>query len=489
MDCRNNLPNPQEGKILYNDLISAFGFSLQGTSHASAKEPVPCQDYSDLRYLEKSGILIAAIADGVGSCSLSHWGSYTAVNVCLDSVQESITALSLGNRLILSPDKNSEIKQILLKAFSDAADAVEQLADDAGEIAYNFQSTLTLAIYDGSNLLYGHVGDDGIVVQTSGGNVDMLTARMKGEEASSVYPLQNGKKVWQFGRAAEPVACFFMATDGVLDAFVAKRVDYYGINYCNGINYAFMEDGIYSMAGSSQEATQKTLEKYKAYMLSDAYRSIVSDDLTLIAVVSNRLIANAQRPRFSPKIWNTIQQESDNAKELLLRRGTVQNSFDVSQSVPNRNQQPEPQEPSEPSSPSFPPPKPSKRRFHILPFALLIFLAASLIGIVIGRELLPPVSRADHEALKQDRDSVASSYEDLSQQYAALSETLADVEQQLTEAKSTQDAAAQANQALQAENKKLAQEVQDLQEELDAATEASTDEEANAAAEDTAAGR
>ena len=58
---------------------------------------------------------------------------------------------------------------------------------------------------------------------------------------------------------------------------------------------------------------------YKTYMLGDQYRSSVTDDLTMVAVVSQTSIKNSTAPRFSVKIWNAVQEASNEAKRIRLR--------------------------------------------------------------------------------------------------------------------------------------------------------------------------
>lgn len=460
MDYRRELPEKQEGKILYNNEVSAFGLSLQGASHATKENTVPCQDYSDLRYLEKEELLIAAIADGVGSCSLSHWGAYTAVCAVLDSTQAALEKHSSGEKQILDSAMNQTMKGIMYDAFCAAQSAVEQLADQAMEAVYNFQSTLTLAIYDGENLFFGHVGDDGIVVQMADGNVEMLTTRLKGEEASSVYPLQSGEKMWKFGRNAKPVVGFLMATDGVLDAFVSTRPDYFGVNYNKGVCYSFMEDAIYILAENSRESAQKALDSYKDYMLSEKYRERVTDDLTLIAVVSNAGIQQAKRPRFSMKIWNAVQEASNEAKELRLRSKALPRvSFE------NTTPAPKPVPPAAPAAPAQPvvpvSDEPEKERKGIV-FPLLLSVIGLLLGVLIGRIVVPPVSVEEYEAVRSERDHYVSEYEALEEKYAELTESNEDLESQLSESKEAKTEADQAYASLTEEKSALEQALQEI---------------------------
>lgn len=478
MDCRNTLPPLQEGKTFRNKLFSGFALSLQGASHADKSPAVPCQDYSDMRYVKGTGLLIAAIADGVGSCQLSHWGACTAVTAALDSTEASLSAHASGSRILLDTGWNPEIKRILVDAFNAARDAVEQLADNAGEMVYHFQSTLTLAIYDGANLLYGHVGDDGIVIQMEDGSVEMLTTRLKGEEASSVYPLQSGEKNWKFGRAAKPVAGFLMATDGVLDSFVTSHSDYFGINYNKGVCYSFMGDAIYTLAKNTPDAPAEALERYQDFLTSPDYRSTVTDDLTMVAVVSSELIRTAAQPRFDFDLWTTIHRKSYAAKKQHLNGKPlpVASLADLApdmETVSGFVPQPCPESdiPAPAPAVSAPPKAEHQEPVSAAPavrqparkadFSLWISIAAVvlsvmllLLGIFIGRTFFSPVSTEVHQAVVQERNDAITARDTLAQENTALKEAA--------------DALAQENAALKEAARALAQENAGLKQDLEA---------------------
>lgn len=328
MDLSQEFPRNEAWEAIRNPTVAAFGITLQGASHKRSTPPAPCQDAHAMHWMEDEGIFVAAIADGVGSCRLSHWGAYTAVNAALDSVRKAIGDLAGGKPLRLDAESGEfrrQMKEIMVSAFRDAQDAVERLADEAEppQMVFALQSTLTLAIYDGKCLYHGHAGDDGIVAQLPDGTVEMATRRMKGEEASSVYPLQSGEKAWSFGLVPE-VSGFVMATDGVLDAFVQSHSDYFGINYCNGICYAFMEDAMKRLADTGDGAAEAVMEQYLRFMQSEEYTQRVTDDMTLVAAVSPKRMAKSKQPEFNMELYTTIAQESMNAKRRALNHRAAQ---------------------------------------------------------------------------------------------------------------------------------------------------------------------
>lgn len=297
-------PSPEKHYEALAD-ISVYGMSLQGSSHVERCQP--CQDYSDFRFIPEAGLLISAISDGVGSCALSHWGSYTVVTTVLNVLETELKAELQTKKFTEIEGKT--IGAILRKAFLESKDAVEDLADHLTQPLPNFYSTLTAAIYDGSILYYGHVGDDGIVVQLENGTYQLVTTRHKGEEANSVNPLQAGSpdQLWQFGRVSEPVVGFLMSTDGVLDQYVANK------QRNNRIFYPFLENALYSMAGqegkSGEKIVQEAFEGMRFMLDQPEYRSKVTDDITVLAAVNTKRLQNAVHPAFSVEDWKAEEEE------------------------------------------------------------------------------------------------------------------------------------------------------------------------------------
>lgn len=464
MDLFQELPKYQGEHLLQNETVAAFGLTFQGASHKQSDPPVPCQDCHGIRWMEEEEIFLAAIADGVGSCKLSHWGAYTAVNAALDSACRDLRTLSRGRKLILdseSPDFRKKMKEILVTAFQAAQDGVEALADSAQppQPVFAFQSTLTLAIFDGKCLYHGHAGDDGIVAQLPDGTVEMATRRMKGEEAGSVYPLQSGEGAWRFGLVPE-VAGFVMATDGVLDAFVQSHPDSFGINYCNGICYAFMEDAMKLLAKKAPDSAQKAMAQYRDFLQSAEYTQRVTDDLTLVAVVSPKAMATAKQPDFSLELWNTIQQESMAAKRRALNHRAIQQEPHTPALPRQEAPETEPEIYEEPEAPAH------DGVWKKIILGLLL-VAAVLFGLLLGHLLL---SRQYEESQQALTEQYQQSYNDLAQKYEALSRDY----ETLEEAGSQREQALQSSQQTVKElEKNLAQreqEMEDLRQQLEELT-------------------
>lgn len=268
------------------DNLAYFGFSQRGKSHIDSG--TPCQDRCYSSYIPENKILIVAVADGVGSCALSDLGADTAVHSAVEYVHKELQQVD-------AKDLNRTLAgSVLRNALQYAYDQVELAAQAYEQLLYSLQSTLTVAIYNGTDLYFGHVGDDGIVVLTEEGTLAMATSRHKGEEASSVYPLQS-KSVWQFGMVPNAVA-FVVATDGVLDAFVRSSFEK------NRVYYPFIEP-VFTAAYENEKSVKRACADFFVYMSGDQYRAAVTDDLT-IAVAMNIAKLPLCLPKFDLDAWN-----------------------------------------------------------------------------------------------------------------------------------------------------------------------------------------
>lgn len=299
LDFLKDTPPLPDIKSIQKMPYAGFAYSLQGASHI--KKDIPCQDRCDIRYLKlkDSQMVIAAVADGLGSCPLSHWGAYFAVKTALDEIEYGLL------------NGKSDIPRLMSDAFENAQNKVEELADAAKQPVAHFQSTLTVVVYLKDQLYCCHVGDDGVVTQFADGTVEMITQRMKGEDAASVYPLQTGS--WKVTVSSKPVVAFLIATDGVLDNFV---FDPRQISYFNGVYYsAMMGPAIY---GILRNGSSKAAELCRKYMNTESYRKAVDDDLTLVAVVNRDALEHAASPSFDKYCWEEERRRWESRANAAL---------------------------------------------------------------------------------------------------------------------------------------------------------------------------
>ena len=251
-------------------------------------------------------IVIASIADGVGSCQLSDYGAETAVKSSLDFLEEFLKVEMNQPGFVF--DTPSRMKMGLSDAMQYAFDSVEKQAEELEVLSYSLQSTLTLAVYDGTTLYFAHAGDDGIVALDKDGIYAMVTARIKGEEASSVFPLQS--KQWTYGKVNNTVG-FVMATDGVLDAFVRPESEN------NRVYYRFIEPVFYT-SQTDAESAKSNCNDWDEYLKTEAYRNAVTDDITFVGVVNQKAIQKSQKPVFDDEAWNKQTAEYEKKRRNAL---------------------------------------------------------------------------------------------------------------------------------------------------------------------------
>lgn len=292
-------PEPEESRPFYGSAdnlnLTWWGFSQQGESHL--KNELPCQDRCTVLLSEgERPVIIAAIADGVGSCALSHYGASIAVNTSAAFLKEAFDQHQ-------GELEDQWVGDHLREAMALAQESVAKAAADMEQLEYSFQSTLTIGVYEGNTgtLYIGHIGDDGVVV-VEGQNTELVTTRHKGEEASSVYPLQSGPAYWQVMKVDRCVSGFILATDGVLDAFVRPEREH------NRVYYPFIQPA-FETRQETEELLKETVDFYNDYMSGASYRSTVTDDLTMVAVTNQKLLVENGVPVFDSAAWAAETEE------------------------------------------------------------------------------------------------------------------------------------------------------------------------------------
>lgn len=287
-------------------MLTHFSITQQGKRHI--EKNIPCQDFSASKRIELSRfgcqIVIAAVADGVGSCEFSQFGSSTAVQSFLNCVeydlQEKITELS---------DEN--ILKLIKYSFNYALSQVEKEAENRELPFLEFDSTLTGIVYDGSTLWYGHIGDDGVVVLYSDGSYEMITKRHKGEEAHSLFPLRE-VDLWQFGKSSKEVASCVLMTDGVLDHCV--DVESMG----NRVYFPFLEPALTEIASTDEDAEKQRLD-WDEYLAGEGsyaenFRDKVTDDISFVVVQNPNLLKGLPPIQFDFDKWD--EDTAKRRKEL-----------------------------------------------------------------------------------------------------------------------------------------------------------------------------
>jgi len=277
-------------------MIRSYGFSLTGSSHES--NSTKCQDANKIRELA-NGVVIAAVADGVGSCKYSDIASKIAVELSTAFCEKKLKTCSNTNEFI----------KLIEEAFSQAELAIEKQSLQDNQPLSEYDTTLDLVIYNGKQIIYGHCGDGGIIGLTVKGDYIKVTTPQK-KEGVYVVPLRNGSRnknnTWVFGLVQDELASVLLATDGVYDTFFPYLLKDQPVEvYVPLVQYFMDNNGIHV----SKNNITKISEERKNFLGSSACESI-TDDKTLLVLINENIMPKRKDDSFyNEPDWDALQLE------------------------------------------------------------------------------------------------------------------------------------------------------------------------------------
>jgi hypothetical protein len=247
---------------------------MQGNSHK--KSGTPNQDCKSVKLINDDWV-IAVVADGLGSATHSNLGSTTAVKSVIDFFDNSCPNFWYVDNIVAT----------IRLAFVQAIQNIKQLAKSQNVDYQEFETTLTCAVYNNTKLVYGHIGDGGIITLDPFGCYHQLTMPQKGEHFNETAVLTENPKEWSFGVSSEPVVALLLVTDGIYDilcpSLISSTQNPIWINQVK----LFLDCGLLEL--NSMEDFNE-FEYQLPQILSEKNFASVSDDKTMIGIINTSII-------------------------------------------------------------------------------------------------------------------------------------------------------------------------------------------------------
>ncbi len=217
--------------------------------------------------------MIAAVADGLGSESHSDVASKIAatesVEYCFANLPPELT------------EENA--LQMISDAFMHALQKItDEVAKENGDIN-QYDTTLCLAIYKGSNVYFGQSGDSGAIVLCKDGHYEGITKQQR-DENGCVFPLAFGKEKWVFGSKSD-VASLLLATDGMLEIFFPVLLHSEKVNIYVALAQFFMDN----ISLKFDEAGEQAVGEKMTAFVQNIPEKQVNDDKTVLVVVNDSI--------------------------------------------------------------------------------------------------------------------------------------------------------------------------------------------------------
>jgi len=273
-------------------MLIAYGMSIVGTSHVGKN--VPCQDSHRYEVLA-NGWMAVAIADGVGSAKHSEIASKMACDTFIETCKDCIT----------KDTQVTEIKCIIEKAYRAADQNIKDHVYKIDDMITDYDTTLSVVIYDGKHLVYGHSGDGGIVVLTTSGDYIKVTQPQKAEDGICVVPLRAGEKYWEFGECEAEVTSVLLATDGVYDNFMPYLLRGQPVELYIPLIRWFMDNNVIGITAETRELVE---ESRKNFLCGESCKAITDDKTVVVAFNADIMPALKDDSYYAEPDWAKLQE-------------------------------------------------------------------------------------------------------------------------------------------------------------------------------------
>jgi hypothetical protein len=186
-------------------------YNIRRTGRSHEAQGRSCEDASNIKLLD-DGWILAAVADGVGSCSNAATGSELAVNSVIEYCKNNFSSAKRAH---------GDFNRLILAAYQYALSKVKEKSEVDKQPFKSYDSALSVALYDGQHIHYGHSGDSAIVGLKKNGEYATITTQQKGQSANEVIPLRWGPSYWEIGFYDEELVSVLLLTDGIFEGFVS----------------------------------------------------------------------------------------------------------------------------------------------------------------------------------------------------------------------------------------------------------------------------
>ena len=245
------------------------GVSVAGTSHR--RIGLPCQDSSNYRITGE--VLIAAVADGAGSATMSDVGSALAAET---SVNVSERLLHTFHDHTPHPLHETCLKRVVTGAVKESRRELRKESQRRDIDVRQLATTLLLAVHTRNIMAAAQIGDGAMVVSDRFGTYSTFITPQRGEYANQTNFLTSQDAMSKLDVRTELVDGnthrLAMFTDGLQDLVLRAADDR---------PHTPFFDPVFAWMGS-QPASSDTERKLAAFLESPRVTNRADDDLTLL---------------------------------------------------------------------------------------------------------------------------------------------------------------------------------------------------------------